>query len=93
MIKVHRLQKKEAEIIELIVEGTAKSSAVVGRLINDIEFPPDCVVMGVLRDNKLLINLQKIKLAHEDHLILLLLNKKYIHQLEALFQVNLDFLS
>lgn len=93
MIKVHRLQEEEAEAIELIVEGTARTSAVVGRLVNDIEFPPHCILLGVLRGQTLHINMTKLKLMPKDHVILLLLKKKYIQQLEALFQVNLDFLS
>ena len=93
MIKVHRLQEHEAEAIELVVEGTSKTSAVIGRFVNDIEFPPDCIVLGVLRGSTLHLNMAKLKIMPKDHVILLLLNKKYIQQLETLFQVNLDFLS
>ncbi len=93
MIKVHRLQEQAAEAIELVVEGTSKTSAVVGRFVNDIEFPPQCILLGVLRGTTLHLNMAKLKIMPKDHVILLLLNKKYIQQLEALFQVNLDFLS
>ena len=61
--------------------------------VNDIEFPPDCIVLGVLRGSTLHLNMAKLKIMPKDHVILLLLNKKYIQQLETLFQVNLDFLS
>ena len=93
MIKVHRLQDKETEAIELIVEGTHKTSAVIGRPLCEIDLPPHCIIAGVIRGKKLLTHNPHLKLATNDHVILLLLKKKYIHQLEALFQVNLAFMS
>ncbi len=93
MIKVHRLQNAEAEAIELIVEGNEQTSAVIGRLISDIELPPHCIMAGVIRGKRLYFMSSKIILAPKDHVILLLLDKKYLHQLESLFQVNLTFMS
>ncbi|HVT63389.1 MAG TPA: TrkA C-terminal domain-containing protein, partial [Legionellaceae bacterium] len=93
MIKVHRLQDEEAEAIELVVEGTDKTSAVIGRPISDIELPPHCIMACVVREKKLYFLESKLILAAGDHVILLLLDKKYIHQLEALFQVNLTLMS
>ncbi|MCR9192029.1 MAG: Trk system potassium transporter TrkA [Gammaproteobacteria bacterium] len=93
MIKIHRLQEDEAEAIELIVEGDESSSSVIGRPISEIEFPPHCTVAGVIRKNKLVLQYADLVLAANDHVILLLLKKRYIHQLEALFQVNLTFMS
>ncbi|PJD92711.1 MAG: Trk system potassium transporter TrkA [Legionella sp.] len=93
MVKVHRLQDEEAEAIELIVEGTEKTSAVIGRPISEIELPPHCIMAGVIRGKHLHFITSRLILAAQDHVILLLLNKKYIHQLESLFQVNLTFMS
>lgn len=93
MIKVHRLQEEEAEAIEIIVEGTEQSSAVIGRPISEIEFPPGCIVAGVVRGKKLYFSNSNLVVAADDHVILLLLQQKYIHQLEALFEINLTFMS
>lgn len=92
MIKVHRLQEEEVEAVELIVEGTEQTSSIIGRPITEIEFPPHCIVAGVVRGKKLHLIKSNLVLAAEDHVILLLLDKKYIHQLEALFTVNLTFM-
>lgn len=92
-VKVHRLQEAEAEAIELIVTGTEKSSSVIGRPIFDIEFPPSCIVAGVVRGKKLYFGKSNLVLAAKDRIILLLLEKKYIHQLEDLLEVNLTFMS
>lgn len=92
MIKIHHIQE-EAEAIEIIVEGTEQTSAVIGRPISEIEFPPDCIVAGVVRGKKLYFVHSNVVLAAEDHVILILLKQKYIHQLEALFAINLTFMS
>lgn len=93
MIRVHRLQEEEAEAIEIIVEGTDKISAIIGRPISEIELPPHCILAGVVRDKKLHFAQSNLLLASQDHVIVLVLQKKYIHQLEALFSINLTFMS
>lgn len=93
MIKVHRLQEEEAEAIEIIVEGTEHTSAVIGRPISEIEFPSQCIVAGVVRGKNLYFANSNVVLETGDHVILLLLQQKYIHQLESLFEVNLTFMS
>ncbi len=93
MIKVHRLQEEEVEAVELIVEGTEQTSAIIGRPLSEIELPPHCIIAGVVRGKKLHLVKSNVALAAQDHVILLLLEKKHIHQLEALFAVNLTFMS
>ena len=93
MVRVHRLQEEEAEAIELVVEGSDTTSAIIGRPISEIELPPGCIVAGVVRNKKLHFAQSNLLLAPQDHVVLLLLQQKYIHQLEALFAVNLTFMS
>jgi trk system potassium uptake protein TrkA len=93
MVKIHCLETEEAEAIELIIEGTNKNSAVIGRLISEIELPPDCILAGVVRNNIIYGVQSKLHLANHDHVIILVLKQKYIHQLEDLFAVNLTFMS
>ena len=93
MVRVHRLQEEEAEAIELVVEGSDTTSAIIGRPISEIELPPGCIVAGVVRNKKLHFAQSNLLLAPQDHVILLLLQQKYIHQLETLFAINLTFMS
>lgn len=93
MIKVHRLQEEEAEAVELLVEGTERNSAVIGRPITDIELPAQCILAGIVRGKKLYFAPSNLVIAAKDRIIFLVLNQKCIRELEALFGVNLMFMS
>ncbi len=91
MVKIHRLHD-EAEAIELIIHGDTQTSQVIGRRLDEIHLPPSCMIAAIVRQEKVYIAKADLLLAAEDHVILLLLNKRYVSQVESLFQVNLSFL-
>ena len=93
MVRMHHLQNEEVEAIEFIVEGTHKTSAIIGRPLSDIEFPPCCILAAVVRNKKLYFSHPKLRLSSKDHVIFLVLKHEYIHQLEEFFAVNLTFMS
>ncbi len=93
MVKVYRLQHDEAEAIELIIHGSESTSNVIGRKISDIDLPQSCLITSVVRQEKVHIIDSDFVLQDKDHVILLLLKKKFIRQVESLFQVNLSFMS
>ena len=92
MVKVHRLQNDEAEAIELVISGDEHSSQVIGRRLNEIDLPPHCLIAAIVRGEKVFIANAELILAAGDHVILLLMQKRYVRQIEALFQVNLTFM-
>lgn len=47
---VHSLRRGAAEALEIVVHGDAASSAVVGRRIDQIEWPPGVTVAALVRD-------------------------------------------
>ena len=89
MIKVHRLQLDEAEAIELVISGDEHTSQVIGRRLDDIDLPPSCLIAAIVRGEKVYIADAELILAPGDHVILLVLKKRYVRQVESLFQVNL----
>jgi trk system potassium uptake protein TrkA len=93
MVKVHRLQNDEAEAIELIIHGDELTSRVIGRTLKNIELPPSCLIAAIVRGETVYIASQDLILEADDHVILLLLKKRYVRQVESLFQVNLSFMS
>lgn len=93
MVKVHRLENDEAEAIELIITGDKRSSQVIGRRLDELKLPPSCFIAAIVRGEKVYIANSELILAAEDHVILLLLKKRYVRQVESLFQVNLTFMS
>jgi len=92
MVKVHRLQNDEAEAIELVINGDEQSSQVIGRRLDQIELPPSCFIAAIVRGQKVFIANKEFVLAAEDHVIMLLLKKRYVKQIESLFQVNLTYM-
>lgn len=93
MVRVHRLQIGEAEAIELITHGDQMTSQVVGRRLSEIELPPSSFITAIIREDKLLMPAPELVLESGDHVILLLLKRRYVRQIESLFQVSLTFMS
>ena len=88
---VHSLRRGAAEAIEAVAHGDAKSSKVVGRKIADIALPTGTTIGAIIRDEEVLIADDKTVIESGDHVILFLVDKKYIRDIERLFQVGLSF--
>ena len=91
VVSVHSLRRGAAEAIEAIAHGDAKSSKVVGRRIRDIALPPDTTIGAVIRDEEVLIAHDDTLIESGDHVILFLMDKRHIRDVERLFQVGLAF--
>ena len=88
---VHSLRRGAAEAIEAIAHGDSKSSKVVGRAIEDIVLPPGTTIGAIIRNEEVLIAHDATVIESGDHVILFLVDKKYIRDAERLFQVGLTF--
>jgi trk system potassium uptake protein TrkA len=88
---VHSLRRGAAEAIEAIAHGDARSSKVVGKMIEEIALPPGTTIGAVIRDEEVLIAHDDTVIESGDHVILFLVDKKYIRDVERLFQVGLTF--
>ena len=91
IVSVHSLRRGAAEAIEAIAHGDAKSSKVVGRAIKDIKLPPGTTIGAIIRDEEVLIAHDITVIEAGDHVILFVIDKKYIRDVERLFQVGLSF--
>ncbi len=87
MVRVHRLQNEEAEAIELVIRGDKQSSQIIGRRLDQINLPPSCFITAVVRGEKVNLATSDYIFAAGDHVILLLLKKRYVSQIESLFQL------
>ena len=90
-IAVHSLRRGAAEAIETIAHGDATSSSVVGRRIEDISLPSGTRVGALLRNQEVIIPHHDTVIEAEDHVILFVIDKKYIRDVERLFQVKVTF--
>ncbi len=92
VVAVHSLRRGRAEAIEAIAHGDKNSSRVVGRGVRDLPLPPGTEIGAILRNNEVLIAHHDTVIEPEDHVILFMVDKKYIPEVERLFQVDVLFL-
>ena len=92
IVNVYSLRRGAAEAIEIIAHGDVRSSKVVGRAISDIKLPPGTTIGAVVRNEEVLIAHDSTVIESEDHVILFVIDKKHIRDVERLFQVGLSFL-
>lgn len=92
VVKVHSLRRGAAEAIEAIAHGDQNSSKVVGRRIDQLKLPPGTNIGAIVRGKEVLIAHHDTVIESEDHVILFVIDKKYILELEKLFQVGFTFI-
>ena len=92
VVVVHSLRRGAAEAIEAIAHGDRKSSRVVGRKIEEIPLPPNTSIGAIVREEQVLIAHHDTIINADDHVILLVADKKYVPKVEQLFQVSVTFL-
>ncbi len=92
VVVVHSLRRGAAEAIEAIAHGDHSNSRVVGRAIEDIKLPPGTTIGAVVRQDEVIIAHHDTVIEAEDHVILFLVDKKRISDVERLFQVGITFM-
>jgi trk system potassium uptake protein TrkA len=85
---VYSLRRGAAEAIEIIARGTKETSKIVGRQISHIKLPPGVTIGAVIRDDEVLIAHDKTIIDTDDHVIMFLVDKKFINEVEKLFQLS-----
>lgn len=91
IVAVHSLRRGAAEALEAIAHGDKKSSLVVGRRIDEIDLPPGTTIGAIVRGDEVIITHHDTVIEAEDHVMLFLIHKKYITEVERLFQVDFSF--
>lgn len=89
---VHSLRRGAAEAIEAVAHGDKRSSKVVGRMISEIKLPPSTTIGAIVRGDEVIIAHNNTVVEAEDHIILFVVDKKQIAEVERLFQVGVTFM-
>lgn len=92
VVNVHSLRRGAAEAIEAVAHGDRSSSRVVGRRIDEILLPEGATIGAVVRGDEVLIGHGETVIEPGDHVILFLVDKRRIGEVERLFQVGVTFL-
>ena len=88
MVRVHSLRRGAAEAIEAVALGDRRTSRVIGRAVEEIELPPGTTIGGIVRGEQLLIAHHDVVIEPNDHVILFLVDKRQLRQVENLFRVD-----
>lgn len=91
MVAVHSLRRGAAEAIETIAHGDASSSRVVGRRIDEIPLPSGTTFGALMRKDEVVFPHHDTLIEPEDHVILFVIDKQHIRDVERLFQVKVTF--
>ena len=89
---VHSLRRGAAEAIEAIAHGDAASSEVIGRRIDQIRLPRGTTIGAIVRGDEVVMAHHDTVIEPEDHVILFLVDKSRLADVEKLFSVGVTFL-
>jgi trk system potassium uptake protein TrkA len=92
VVSVHSLRRGAAEAIEAIAHGDENTSKVVGRRVEQIGLPQGTTIGAIVRGKNVIIAHHDTVIEPEDHVILFLIDKSKIHEVERLFQVGITFI-
>lgn len=89
---VYIMPRGEAQAIELTLHGEAGTSKVVGRTIKELKLPSVMKVCAVVRQAVVLTPADDFILAEGDHVVIFLLDKTKMKEVEKKFLVTAEFI-
>ncbi|NLJ93463.1 MAG: Trk system potassium transporter TrkA [Aeromonadales bacterium] len=92
IVNVYSLRRGAAEAIETIAHGDSTTSKVVGRQVGELKLPPGATVGAIVRGDEVIIGHDQTVIEQNDHVVLFLVDKKFIPEIERLFQPSPFFL-
>ncbi len=92
VVAVYSLRRGAAEAIEAIAHGNRHTSRVIGRQVGAIHLPPDTTMITLVRDGEVIMAHHDTVIEAGDHVILFLLDKRRVPEVEQLFQETTEVL-
>lgn len=91
-IAAYSLRRGDAEALEIIAHGDAKSSRLSGHPLGKLRLPKGCSVCAVIRNQVAIPVAPDVVIESGDHVVFFISDRKKIHEVEKLFQLNATFL-
>ncbi|MFL2553533.1 MAG: Trk system potassium transporter TrkA [Candidatus Rariloculaceae bacterium] len=91
VVKVHALRRGAAEAIEAVAHGNEEESRVVGRTIEQIRLPRGATISAIVRGDEVLMAHHDTVIQTDDHVILFMVERRQIDEVERLFEVGSNF--
>jgi trk system potassium uptake protein TrkA len=84
----HSLRRGASEVLEVIAHGDHATSQVVGRRVDEINWPSGALLGAIVRQEEVLMAHHDEVIRAEDHLVIFVTDKKIIPRVERLLQVS-----
>ncbi|QLB12225.1 trk system potassium uptake protein TrkA [Bisgaardia hudsonensis] len=81
-----------SEVLEIVVHGTKEDSQVIGRKIIELKLPSGVGIGAIWRNNEVFIAKKDLIIEANDHIVVYVSDKKYIPEVEKLFQSSMIFI-
>lgn len=91
VVAAHSLRRGVAEAIEAVAHGDHRHSKLVGRKLSEIRLPEGATIGAILREDTLVPLERDVVVKELDHIIIFLIDKRRIPEVEKLFQVTPGF--
>jgi len=92
VVVAHSLRRGAAEAIEAVAHGDSRTSKVVGRRVEEIKLPAGASISAMVRGTQVIMAHHDTVIESGDHVILFLIDKKRVAEVERIFQVGVTFL-
>ena len=80
---VYPLRRGNAEVIEVVVHGDKKTSALVGRRVEDVKWPTGCHLAAVVRGEEVAMGRHHdLEFADGDHLVIFVTRRRALTEIE-----------
>lgn len=91
VVAAHTLRRGVAEAIEAVVHGDSKTSKLVGRTIGQLKLPEGAALGALMRAGQLIEIKDDVTIEDGDHVIMFIIDKARIPDVERLFEVSAAF--
>ncbi len=92
VVAVHSLRRGVAEAIEAVAHGDARTSRVVGRIVEHINLPEGASIGAIVRGEEVIMAHHDVRIETDDHLIIFMQDRRKTPEVEKLFQVSVTFM-
>ena len=91
VVAAHSLRRGVAEAIEAVAHGDRTTSKIVGRKLINITLPDGATIVAIMRNDELIRLEDDAVIEDGDHVIIFVIDKRKIPNVEKLFQVSATF--
>lgn len=88
---VHTIRYGAAEVLDIVAHGDRGTSRVVGRRVEELSLPAGVNIAALVRGEEVLIAHHDTVIDPEDHVIVFVIDKRRMRDVEKLFQVGFTF--